>query len=87
MRHGGLQEIIDTQQCPSVQGTRDNFGIKNEFYDPKTKQYIDTRKKWHDAGFRNPLVDGSQDKRHNSDHMKQLKDEMKKKKSEGKFNV
>lgn len=38
-----------------ISGTRDQFGIRNEFYDPKTKTYIDTRRKWEKAGFKDPL--------------------------------
>jgi len=38
----------------AIHGTRDGFGIRNGFYDPKTKQYIDTRSKWEKAGFMQP---------------------------------
>ncbi len=39
----------------SVVGTRDNFGIKNEFRDDKNGQTIDNWKSWEERGFRDPL--------------------------------
>ena len=39
----------------NISGTRDGFGIRRSFYDPKTKQDIDTWRKWEKAGYRNPL--------------------------------
>jgi trimethylamine:corrinoid methyltransferase-like protein len=47
---------------PNITGTETSFGIRKAFYDPKTKQEINTYKKWHDAGFRdghtskNPII-------------------------------
>lgn len=49
---GKIQEIIDSRQCPGITGTRDNFGIKKEFYDVKTGQYINNYKTWEKAGFK-----------------------------------
>ena len=40
---------------PMVVGTRDNFGIKNEFRDDSNGQTIDNWKSWEKAGYRNPL--------------------------------
>lgn len=36
-------------------GTRDGFGIKNEFFDKESGIHVDTWKKWERAGYRNPL--------------------------------
>lgn len=48
---------------PGLTGTRDNFGIRHEFYDQKTGQYIDTFKKWERAGYKQPGdVNGKQSK-------------------------
>ena len=33
-------------------GTRDNFGVRKEFFDPQTNQTIDSWKKWEKAGFK-----------------------------------
>ncbi len=52
MRHGGLQEIIDTGQCPGIVGTRDLFGIGKDFRDDRTGKVIDTYPKWEKAGYR-----------------------------------
>lgn len=41
--------------CPSIVGTRDNFGIKNEFRDETTGKTVDTWRKWEKAGYRNPI--------------------------------
>lgn len=46
---------LRTKDLPTITGTRDGFGIKNEFYDNKTKKYITNRKEWEKAGFRDPL--------------------------------
>ena len=62
---------------PAVVGTRDNFGIKNEFKDDKTGKTIDTWKKWENAGFRNPL-----DVTKNHDVREKLKEKIKIKKKE-----
>lgn len=35
-----------------VVGTRDTFGIKNEFQDPDSGQTIDNWKSWEKAGYR-----------------------------------
>lgn len=59
----------DKQKCPKCNGvvertkahavgligTRDNFGIKNEFHDNKTGKTIDNWKTWEKAGYRNPV--------------------------------
>ena len=41
--------------CPAILGTRDSFGIKNEFQDDDTGQTIDNWKTWEKAGYRNPV--------------------------------
>ena len=52
---GRIQEILETKQFPGVHNTRDVFGIKNAFYDYKTKKYITNRSEWEKAGYRDPL--------------------------------
>lgn len=47
---------IRGQSC-GINGTRDSFGIKREFYDKQTGQTIDNWKKWERAGFRDPLTE------------------------------
>ena len=37
--------------CIGMLGTRDSFGVGKEFYDHKTKKYIDNYKSWKRAGF------------------------------------
>ena len=39
---------------PGVHGTRDSFGIKNEFITPEGNR-VDTWGKWEKSGYRNPL--------------------------------
>ena len=39
----------------AVIGTRDGFGIKNEFRDEESGKTIDNWKSWEKAGYRNPL--------------------------------
>lgn len=39
----------------AITGTRDSFGIKNEFKDNSTGKVIDNWKSWEKAGYRNPL--------------------------------
>lgn len=49
-------------KAPGIHGTRDSFGIKNEFRDDTTGNTIDTWKKWEKAGYRQPkdvIKDGS----------------------------
>ena len=74
----GIAEILKSRKCPGIIGTRDSFGIKNEFYDPKTKTYIDTWKKWEKAGFRNPL-DNPKDRRGYGSNKVMLKEMIKEK--------
>ena len=38
-----------------ITGTRDGFGIGNEFVDEKTHKTIDNWKSWERAGYRKPL--------------------------------
>ncbi len=40
---------------PAISGTRDGFGIRNEFKDDQTGESIDTWKKWEKRGYRNPV--------------------------------
>lgn len=58
---GKLQEILDSKQFPGVTGTRDSFGIKNEFVDERTGKTIDNYKSWERAGYR-PSSDISNEK-------------------------
>lgn len=46
---GGMRR---PDSVPGIHGTRDSFGIKNEFYDEGTRQTIDNFKTWERAGFR-----------------------------------
>jgi hypothetical protein len=41
--------------CPSISGTRDQFGIGNEFIDERTNRTIDNWKDWERAGYKDPL--------------------------------
>lgn len=40
---------------PGIIGTRDNFGIRNEFVDEQTGTVINNWKTWERAGFRDPV--------------------------------
>ena len=44
---------------PNVTGTRDGFGVNNEFYSPHAKKYIDNWKDWKKAGYSNPKNDST----------------------------
>ena len=35
---GGIAEILESRLFPGITGTRDTFGVKNEFYDPEDKE-------------------------------------------------
>jgi len=70
--------MIKGYGCPGITGTRDSFGIRNEFIDEKTGKKIDNWKSWEKAGFRQP-----------EDVIKNpvVRESMKKRKGElGKFN-
>lgn len=41
--------------CPTISGTRDQFGIGREFVDERTGRTIDNWKSWERAGYQNPL--------------------------------
>lgn len=77
MKHGGIKEILETRQFPGVTGTRDSFGVRKEFYDPQSGQYINNWKSWEKAGFR------SVDTIKNDYVKKQAKQKMKRCKSRG----
>lgn len=47
--------VLERVYTASALRTSDTFGFKNHFYDHDTKTYIDSRKKWKEAGFMDPL--------------------------------
>jgi len=60
---------------PVVVGTRDSFGIKNDFVDSSTGKTIDTWSKWEKAGYRDPISTTR-----NHDVKEKIKDKKEKKK-------
>jgi len=65
--HFTADEVVPSVQCYCgntavrvwhpihITGTRDSFGIKNEFYDKRTDKNITNWKEWERAGFRDPM--------------------------------
>jgi hypothetical protein len=58
---------------PSVNGTRDSFGVGKEFYDVKTGRYIDNFKSWEKAGFREPGQSGARNSGFIKEKVKEIK--------------
>lgn len=50
----GCGGYLRANSVPGLVGSRDNFGIKNEFVTPEGKK-VDNWKSWEKSGYRNPL--------------------------------
>ena len=59
MKKNGIEEIIKSRKFPGIVGSRDSFGIGNEFV--HEGKVIDNWKKWEKAGFKD--VESTHDKR------------------------
>ena len=54
MKKDGIEEILKAKRAPGILGSRDSFGIGNEFTDEKTGKVIDNWRTWEKEGFRQP---------------------------------
>ena len=58
VEHCHCGEVLErVYTVPNVTGTRDGFGVKNAFYSPHAKKYIDNWKSWKKAGYSDPKHD------------------------------
>ena len=69
-KHGGIKEILRCKQMPGITGTRDSFGIGNEFIDEKTGKVIDNFRAHEKAGYQNNPEMGNADMNQMVKHFK-----------------
>ena len=74
----GIQEILESRQCPGIIGTRDTFGIGTEFRDETTGKVVDNYRTWEKLGYM-PVKDTFNMKDKRGDIKAQVKEKLDKK--------